>query len=256
MNLTYTGSAKEIRRLALNMILAMSVSTPEAGAEEEQPVQLEPLSVVASPIIEENHLDLFSSMSSVVTEAQLRDQNALDLASALRRTPGVEITRFNPVGSFGGNEGGGVFIRGMGASRPGSEIKTYIDGIPLYMGVWGHPLLDLLPVNGMESITVYKGPQPQINGNNFGSINLTMKNAVDEGLHGNGRISGGMFATVSEQADIAGKFGDFDFMLAQGYARSDGHRDNAGGELRNVMGRLDYHLNEHWTIGTNFLYTN
>ncbi|MDO9102768.1 MAG: hypothetical protein Q7J20_10995 [Candidatus Nitrotoga sp.] len=42
----------------------------------------------------------------------------------------------NPVGSFSGNEGGGVYIRGMGASRPGSEIKTYIDGMPFYMGVY------------------------------------------------------------------------------------------------------------------------
>lgn len=31
----------------------------------------------------------------------------------------------NPVGSFSGNERGGVYIRGMGASRPRSEIKTY-----------------------------------------------------------------------------------------------------------------------------------
>lgn len=236
--------------------MVVSALMHNSAVAENQPVELEPLSVVASPIIEENHLDLFSSMSSVVTETQLRDQNALDLASALRRTPGVEITRFNPVGSFGGNEGGGVFIRGMGSSRPGSEIKTYLNGIPLYMGVWGHPLLDLLPVNGIESITVYKGPQPQINGNNFGSINLTMKSAVEEGVHGYGQVSGGMFGTVSEQADIVGKFGDLDFMLAQGYARSDGHRDDADGELINVMGRLDYHLGDHWTIGSSFLYTN
>ncbi len=224
-------------------------------AEEGQIHELTPLSVVANPVIEENHLDEFSSISTVVTEDQIRDQNALDLASALRRTPGVQITRFNPVGSFGGNEGGGVFIRGMGVSRPGSEIKTYLDDIPLYMGVWGHPLLDLLPINGMESITVYKGPQPQINGNNFASINLTSKRAYEDGLHGSTRISGGVFNTFSEQAELSGKFGDVDFMLAHGYARSDGHRDDADGELANVMGNLNYQLNENWLIGTSFLYT-
>ena len=223
---------------------------------EELPLQLNPLEVIANPVIEENRVDRFSSISSRVTEEQLRDQNALDLASALRRTPGVQITRFNPVGSFGGNEGGGVFIRGMGVSRPGSEIKTYVDGIPLYMGVWGHPLLDLLPINGMESITVYKGPQPQVNGNNFASINLSTKRPQDEGLHGSTRMSGGIFGTFSEQADILGRYGDVEFALAQGYARSDGHRDNADGELANVMGRLDYHVNDHWTAGVNFLYTN
>ena len=39
--------------------------------------------------------------------------NAADLGTALRRTPGVNISRYNPIGSFGGAEGGGIFIRGM-----------------------------------------------------------------------------------------------------------------------------------------------
>lgn len=241
-----------IRSLAIGFLVCIVTQS----AAEEQPVTLQPLEVTAKPVIEENHLDAFSSLSAVVTEDQLRDQNALDLASALRRTPGVQITRFNPVGSFGGNEGGGVFIRGMGVSRPGSEITTYIDGIPVYMGVWGHPLLDLLPINGMQSISVYKGPQPQINGNNFASINLTTKRPELDGLHGGARLSGGMFGTFSEQADISGQFGAADFILAQGYARSDGHRDNADGELANVLGSLNYHLNAHWSAGVNFLYTN
>lgn len=220
------------------------------------PLALKTMEVTAKPIIEETHLDAFSEVSAVVTENQLRDQNAVDLASALRRTPGVQITRFNPVGSFGGNQGGGVFIRGMGASRPGSEIKTYVDGVPVYTGVWGHPLLDLLPVNGMQSITVYKSPQPQINGNNFASINLATKRTTEEGIHGSGRISGGYFDTFIEQADIEGKNGDLDFSLAQGYARSNGHRANADGELKNVMGHIGWQMNENWSLGTQFLYTN
>ncbi len=243
---------KPFTALAITLILT---GNKLVIAEDNLIYELTPIYVIANPVIEENHLDAFSSISSIVTENQLRDQNALDLASALRRTPGVQITRFNPVGSFGGNEGGGVFVRGMGVSRPGSEIKTYLDDIPLYMGVWGHPLLDLLPVHGMESITVYKGPQPQINGNNFASINLTSKRAYEEGLHGSTRISGGVFSTFSEQAEITGKYGDFDFMLAQGYARSDGHRDNADGELANVMGNLNYQLNDDWSVGARFLYT-
>jgi iron complex outermembrane receptor protein len=215
---------------------------------------LPPVVVTANPVIEDVKLDDFSSTSAVITENQLRDQNAVDIAAALRRTPGVQISRFNPVGSFGGNEGGGVYIRGMGASRPGSEIKTYIDGVPFYMGVWNHPLLDLLPVNGMQSITVYKSPQPQINGNNFASINLQTKQAMEDGVHGNARISAGSFGTIIEQADISGRNGDIDFALAQGYAKSDGHRPNASGELKNIMGRIGYRIDENWATGASFLY--
>jgi len=245
-----------VNGIASSITLAILMSSQTVSAKDSQAYELAPISVVSNPVIKENHLDLFSSISSVVTEDQLKDQNALDLASALRRTPGVQITRFNPVGTFSADGGDGVFIRGMGTSRPGSEIKTYVDGVPLYMGVWGHPVLDLLPINGMESITVYKGPQPQINGNNFSSINLTTKRAVEEGIHGSARVSGGIYGTITEQADIVGKYGDLDFMLAQGFASSDGHRDNADGELKNVMGRLNYQLNKNWSVGSSFLYSN
>lgn len=216
---------------------------------------LETIRVVSGPIIEETRVDDFSAVSSLVTERQLRDQNAVDLASALRRTPGVQISRFNPVGAFGGREGGGVFIRGMGASRPGGEIKTYIDNVPFYIAVWNHPLLDLLPVNGMGSISVFKGPQPHISGNNFASINLETKRASEDGLQGNARISAGSFGTFIQQLDVTGKSGNVDYMLAQGYARSDGHRDDAEGELKNVMGRIGKQLNPSWHIGASFLYT-
>lgn len=254
-----TGAAKSAaaeQTAKKNSAAKKQASAAKNNSGSENPEKLKDVVVTANPVIEETHLDEFSDVSSVVTEEQLRDQNAVDLASALRRTPGVQITRFNPVGSFGGNEGGGIFIRGMGASRPGSEIKTYVDGVPFYLPVWNHPLLDLLPINGMKSITVHKSPQLQINGNNFASVNLETKRATEDGLHGSGRISGGFMGTAIEQADLAGKYGDLDFSLAQGYARSDGNRKDADGELKNVMGRIGYQLNDNWAIGTHFLYTN
>jgi len=85
-----------------------------------------------------------------------------------------------------------------------------IDGIPFYMGVWNHPLLDLLPVNEMRSFTVCKSPLPQINGNNFASFNLETKQAT-----ANERISGGYFSTFIEQADLIGRRGEVDSMLAE-----------------------------------------
>lgn len=241
--------------LRKTLFLALSQSLiSTATIADQKPEELTGTEVIADPIIEENHVDEFSNVSAVTTEDQIRDQNAVDLASALKRTPGVQISRYNPVGAFGGDQGGAVAIRGQGAGRPGSEIKTYIDDIPMYMATWNHPLLDLLPVNGMHSITVYKGPQPHINGNNFGSINLRTKTAVEDGLHGSGRLSGGFFGTIIEQADVQGKYGDFDFSVAQGYAKSDGNRQNGYGELRNVLGKAGYRFNANWRSDVTFLY--
>lgn len=159
---------------AILSVLALGGATANAAEQI-----IETINVLASPIVAESRVDAFGSVSAQISEAQLRDQNALDLASALRRTPGVQISRFNPVGSFGGGEGGAVYIRGMGVSRPGSEIKSYVDGVPFYMGTWNHPLLDLLPINAMSSIVVHKGPQPQSSGNNFASVNLQTRRASE-----------------------------------------------------------------------------
>ncbi len=225
--------------------LALSVLFSGAVMAEGIPV----VEVTARPDIAEVEVDKFSSVSAVVTDNTIRDLHAADLASALRNTPGTQISRYNPIGSFGGDQGGAIFIRGMGLSRPGSEIKTYIDNVPMYMPIWNHALLDLLPVNGMRDITIYKSPQPQINGNNFASINLNTKTASKAGVTGNARISYGMFNTVIEQADLVGRVNDVDFSLAQGFSSSNGHRANASGQLANVMGSLGYKINENWSVG-------
>ena len=226
--------------------LALAASLIMAGNVYAQ--NLPNVIVTAKPDVAEIEIDKFSSVSAVITDDTIRDLHAADLASALRNTPGTQISRYNPVGSFGGDEGGSIFIRGMGLSRPGSEIKTYIDNVPMYMPIWNHAVLDLLPVNGMKNITIFKSPQPQVTGNNFASINLTTKTAGPEnGASGNARISYGSYNTVIEQVDMVGRSDDIDYSLAQGYSKSDGHRTNASGQLANIMGGLGMKINQNWS---------
>ena len=240
------------------LCLALScafLATSQAAAQSNTAETVPSVTITATPIIEETRINPFAGSASVLDAKQLRDLNAVDLASSLRSTPGVQIARFNPVGAFGGNEGGGVFIRGMGASRPGAEIKTYIDAVPFYMTLWNHPLLDLLPLNGMQEIVVHKSPQPQSSGNNFAAINLSSQRAKQEGLHGNGKLSVGGMNTVIEQANLLGKFGDTDFLISQGYAKSDGARPHAGGKLSNIFARLQHKLDANWALSVSALGT-
>lgn len=227
-------------QMAIGAAYAQGVSAPKS---------LEKVVVTGSPIIESSRIDSFGSLTTEVGASQVRDLNALDLSSALRRTPGVIVSRFNPVGSFGGDEGGAVYVRGLGASRPGSEIKTYVDGIPFYMGVWNHSLLDLLPVHGMERISVHKGPQPQRFGNTFAAIDLIPKRAVGDGFGADVRVSAGSDSTAVEQAALTYRSNATELSLAQGFARSDGHRKDADGRLANLMLRGSHDLNEQWRIG-------
>jgi iron complex outermembrane receptor protein len=214
-----------------------------------QPTPAQTITITARPVLDAQRVDAYGALSTEVGPEQLRDLNAVDLSSALRRTPGVQVSRFNPVGSFGGDEGGAVYVRGLGASRPGSELKTYVDGLPFYMGPWNHALLDLLPVQGMERISVHKGPQPQSFGNTFAAVDLRPRRGTREGLQGDLHLAGGRYGTLIEQATLSGRFGAGEFSLAQGHAESDGHRPAADGRLDNGLLRGSVGLGAGWRIG-------
>ena len=187
-------------------------------SQEDQPPrnQLPEIVVVAPPIIDGNAVDRYAGEKTVVTEEQISDLNAHDISSALRMSPGVNITRYNPVGSFGGATGGALFIRGMGSSRPGAEIKTLMDGVPMYMSVWNHPLLDLMSVDPAQSIEVYKSPQPYVFGNAFSVVNIIPKQKDTEGYVSKLEAAGGSFGTFIEKAEHGGKQGDLDYYVGGG----------------------------------------
>ena len=224
------------------------VSSAIAQEEEQAVTTLDTIYVTDRPIIEGNRTDDYGSMKTVITEQQLDDLNAQDIETALRQTPGVNMSRFNPVGSFGGAEGGGIFIRGMGSSRPGAEIKTLVDGAPMFMSVWNHPLLDLMSIDGANTIEVYKSPQPQSFGNAFGVVNIVPKRKTSEGYTTKFQAAFGSYDTVVAKAEHGGNTGGWDYYIGGGYRESDGHRDNADGELDNAYGRIGRQLGDNWDV--------
>ena len=228
-------------------------SVQNSFAEENQPqkdiFQLEEVVVTAPAIIEGNEVSRYGSQKTIVTEEQISDLNAQDLPSALRKTPGIVISRHNPVGSFGGGEGGAVFIRGMGSSRPGAEIQTLVDGVPMFVSVWTHPLMDVLSVDNIDSIDIHKGAQPVLFGNMaFGAVNTHTKRKLEEGFTSKVRASYGFHDTWTEVLEHGGKVERFDYYLVQSWRRSAGHRPNADGELQNYFGRAGYQLSENWDL--------
>lgn len=211
---------------------------------------LPPLTVTASPVIEENRLTPLAGQVTSVAEQQIRELAAQDLPSALRRTPGVVISRYNPVGSFGGAEGGGIFIRGMGASRPGAEVVVLMDGIPRFVGLWTHPLMDTLSIDNAARLDVYKGAQPVLLGNMaFGAVDMITKRRTDPGYVTALQLAYGSFDTWIETAEHGGNVAPVDYFLVQSYRRSGGHRNNADGELQNYFGRVAVDIGEHWNVG-------
>jgi len=221
-------------------------SGSSAKGDSSQTHLMEEVVVVAPPVIQDNQVNRLGSQVTTVTQQQIEDLNAQDFASALRQTPGVVVSHHNPVGSFGGGEGGSIFIRGKGISRPGAEIQVLIDGIPKFVGVWTHPILDVLSVDIVDKMEVFKGAQPVLYGNMaFGAVDITTKRILEDSFYSSVETAFGSYNTWVEVTEHGGKMGPFDYYLVQSYRSSDGHRTDADGELQNYFARLGYQFTPH-----------
>lgn len=240
-------------RLTFRLGLAAAASLPASAQQDRardsgRPLELPPFEVVGRPLTGLPETDRFGSAATTIDAGQLKDLAALDFASALRRTPGVTITRYNQVGAFGGGEGGAVFLRGMGSSRPGGEIKTLVDGVPKLNGVFNHPLLDLMSVDAAAGIAVHPRATPLDFGNTFAAVNIITPRVEQPGQILRGTVAAGSFGTIVERLDYGAKQGAFDFYLNQSLRRSDGARPDAGGRLENYFLRLGWDLAPRWNL--------
>ena len=231
--------------LAASASLLVAADQPAATADVP-PVQLPALEVIGAPVANVPEADAFGETATTIQADQLRDMNALDFASALRHAPGVTITRFNQVGAFGGDTGGAVFVRGLGTSRPGGEIKMMIDGVPVLNGIFNHPLLDLLSVDTASQIDVHARATPLDFGNTFAVINVTTPRVGTPGELVRVTAEAGSFGTVAERLDAGVRTGAFDCYFSESLTQSDGPRPDSSGRLENYLLRLGCALSSHW----------
>lgn len=219
-------------------------------------VSLPAVEVVGSPLANVPEADRFAATVTTVSAQQLQETEALDFASALRRTPGVTITRFNQVGAFGGAEGGAVFLRGLGVSRPGSEIKTFVDGVPKLNGVFNHPLLDLISVDSAGHIEVHGRATPLEFGNTFAAVNITTPHVETPGGMARASVAAGSFGTLVERLDLGDRTGAFDCYASESVRQSDGHRPDSDGRMENYLLRLGWTASPQWEVSYVLNHTN
>jgi iron complex outermembrane receptor protein len=159
------------------------------------------------------------------------------------------ISRYNLVGAFGGGDGGAFFIRGHGSSRPGGEILFLSDGIPRFVGVWTHPLIDVANVDTVHQVDIYRSAQPVLLGNMaFGAVDMASKRRTQAGSGGRFVGSYGTYSTFVGNLEYGGRNDTVDYYLTAGHRQSDGHRDNADGEITAVSGRFGFRIGEAWDL--------
>ena len=236
-------------------VLAASIATAQTETNATSETRIE---VTASPIADFERTLKDGANQVVIGRAQLDRLNANDLPTALRQVPGVAISRYSPVGAYGGGDGGSVYVRGAGTARPGGEVRIYTDGVPRFSGIWEHPIMDIVPIDFADRITIARNPQPQHYPGAFGAVDVSTRQRQTEGHEGELDIAYGRYNTLLSSGSVGGKIDAFDYYAGMAYKYSEGARSHGSAELRSAFGRLGWdvssrdHLSYIYNITDNY----
>ncbi|MCL5020975.1 MAG: TonB-dependent receptor [Bacteroidetes bacterium] len=198
---------------------------------------------------------------SLVTTKELEESGRMSLLDVVsERIPGVFVTQRGVIGFGINNPAGTITIRGIGGS-PNTQVLVMIDGVPQFMGLFGHPFPDTYLSGDAGRVEVVRGPASVLYGTNAmgGVINIITKREVEKGLRFTGESSYGTFKTQEYSAGIGCSAGKFDILLSGNHDQTAGHRAysgynvsngyiNGGGEFSdNLNLRLSGNINEFMT---------
>jgi outer membrane cobalamin receptor len=241
------------------LLFNLSMGAAEEEEKKEEKTVLEEITVIGTPY--SNPVTpintRYGTQYNLVTEEQIKEQNAYDFQSTLRDVPGVMFQSKNLMGSQTSHS---LYIRGRGSSHPSSDFAIEFDGVPRYGALFGQVLGDGIAISTIGGIEVYKSPQPSQFGNGYASVNILPKYLTKEGQEILLNFSGGSYYTFDQSLSGGIKKGPFDVYVSQSWADTDGHRDSqrwaelegrldhSGAQQQNYYVNTGYQINKEWNI--------
>jgi len=216
-------------------------------------IQIKEVVVTGTPVkVNRNNVPM---AVSVVNRAEIEQSDESALLPVLNgKVPGLFVTERGVTG-FGVATGaaGQITIRGIGGN-PTTGVLMLIDGHPQFMGIMGHPLPDSYVASDVERVEVIRGPASVLYGSNAmgGVINIITKSQIEEGIHGNARISYGSFNTQKYMGSAGFKSNKLSAYVSANHDQTDGHRPASDFKITNGYAKLGYNFNEHFHASTDF----
>jgi len=166
---------------------------------------------------------------SVVTPADLKPGNALDLGDALERTAGVEVARYAGPGSLST-----VSVRG---SR-GSQVLVMQDGRPLNSVSSGEANTSLVPAGAIDRVEVLRGPSGLLYGSSSvgGVVNVITPEPPAK-FHGALWGEDGTSGTRATRVEAGGPLGPVRVLVRDERTRTDGYRPNADARSEDIFAK-------------------
>jgi outer membrane cobalamin receptor len=173
--------------------------------------------------------------------------NVYDLISA--RVPGIFVDS-RGIFSYGVGTGsaGSLNIRGLGGV-PNTQVLVLLDGQPTTMGLFGHPIPDAYPLEGVERVEILRGSHSLHYGDGAmgGVVNIiTRRLEPDEGFTTRVTAGGGEYHSYQAGITHAGTVEDFSYSASLLRRETDGHRPNSAFGGWNGYLKAGYRISENW----------
>lgn len=188
---------------------------------------------------------VYGTQYNIITDEQIKQQDSKDFKDTLRNVPGVMFQSKNLMGD---QSGASLYIRGRGANHPSPDFTILFDGVPRYGALYGQVLGDGIAVSTIDSIELFKSPQPSQFGSGYASINIRPKYLHEDGKEVNFSISGGSYGTFIESISGGIKDGKWDFYVSQSWGSTDGSSNHSRSQQQSYYVNTGYQLNENWNI--------
>ncbi len=223
------------------------VAAEEEKEKQEQKTVFEEIVVTTAP--ESNPATpintRYGTQYNLVTEEQIKEQNALDFQSTLRNVPGVMFQSKNLMGSQTSHS---IYIRGRGSSHPSSDFTIDFDGAPRFGALFGQTLSDGIAVPTIGGIEIFKSPQPSQFGSGYALLSVLPKYLTQDGQEFILDVGGGSYETFNESLSGGLKKGPFDFYVSQNWTSTDGHVDHSRAQQQNYYANIGYEFNKVWSL--------
>lgn len=167
---------------------------------------------------------------NIVERAEIVKRNHSNVEDVLKTLPGVEVYPTSGMGSR-------ISIRGSGKS---GGVLILLNGRPLNSNQTGSMDLNAIPVDIIESVTVFKPPVPVWlgPGGSDGAINIITREikptAKGETLTSSVKAAGGSYGLIQTGASQALKLGNGNLLLSGSFNHRDGKRINSDRDDGNV----------------------
>jgi len=185
---------------------------------------------------------------SVVTSSDLQSSGEISLLDALsEEVPGLYVPQRGGIGYGIENPAGTISIRGLSGS-PNTQVLVMIDGVPQFMGIYGHPLPDSYLSEDASRVEVIRGPASMLYGTNAmgGVVNIITKKAEQTGAEFTGGASYGSFGTQEYNGGLGYNDGRFNVLVSGDHDQTEGNRPYSS------FNTNDGYLNAGYDIDTNF----